>query len=188
MIPNTKKYTYKEFLEMTKDVEGAEFINGRIFYMAPSPSTEHQEISFRLLMELGDYFQDQACGVYHAPYDIVFENEDTGEKEIVQPDITIICDRSKLTPKHYKGVPAAVIEILSPATAAKDTIEKMNLYMRFGVKEYWIVKPKSKVVEIYTLEGEIYTEPTVYAKDDTVESYLFEGLRIQLEKIFRRNV
>ncbi len=185
LSPKTRKYTYEEFIEITKDTEQVEFINGTIYYMSPSPNTVHQDISFNLVMELGTYFKNKDCKVYHAPYDIIFEDEQTGEKQIVQPDLVIICDKSKITPNKYKGVPTAIVEILSPSTAAKDTIEKMNLYMKFGVSEYWIVKPKSKVVEIYTLENNIYTEPTVYSKNDIVCSTIFHDLAIELKSIFK---
>jgi Uma2 family endonuclease len=104
----------------------------------------------------------------------------------VQPDLMIICEKSNFTNTNYKGVPNLIIEILSPSTAARDTIKKMDLYMRFGVPEYWIVSPKNKTIMVYSFDNEInaYTEPTIYSKNDLVNSILFPELSIELKSIF----
>lgn len=174
LIPKNNKYTYEDFLEITKDIKCVEYINSQIYYMPQSPNTEYQKISFNLVRSL--------VAILKVKYDVIFE----GEKQTIQPNLTIICDKSKITPNNYKGIPTAIIEILSSATAEKHTIEKMNLYMRFGVSEYWIVKPKSRVVEIYTLEERIYTKPTVYSKDDVVKSSIYSDLSINLKAIFTK--
>lgn len=183
LIPQSKKLTYEEFLEQTKDVERAEFIDGDIYLLA-SPSPEHQRISFKLCLKLGNFFTNSQCEVFSAPLDVVFECNETGEIQVVQPDIMVICDKSKFTTNSYKGIPNIIIEILSPSTTAKDTIKKMDLYMRYGVKEYWIVKPKSKIIEVYYLEDGVYTEPMAYSKDDIARSNIFEDLSIELKSIF----
>lgn len=184
MLPlGHKKYTYEEFLEITKDIERAEFIDGEIYCQA-SPNTEHQRISIKLSNKIFNYFDGKECEVFSAPYNIIFENSETGEKSSSQPDIVVICDKSKFTKTNYSGKPTLIIEILSDSTASIDTIKKMDLYMRFGVKEYWIVRPKSKTIDIYFLENGIYTEPMAYSKDDIVSSNIFSDLSIKLKDIF----
>jgi Uma2 family endonuclease len=185
MLPQPQKYTYAEFVEITADIERAEFIDGEIFMLA-SPSPEHQRISGNLFFELKNYFKNKKCEPFSAPLDVVLEDDKTSTKETVQPDLMIICEKSNFTNTNYKGVPNLIIEILSPSTAARDTIKKMDLYMRFGVPEYWIVSPKNKTIMVYSFDNEInaYTEPTIYSKNDLVNSILFPELSIELKSIF----
>lgn len=185
MIPQSKKYSYEEFLQITKDIERVEYIDGDIYYLA-SPSPEHQNISLNIERKLGDYFQGKECRVYHAPLDVILEDEYTGEKRNAQPDIMVICDKSKFTKTNYSGVPTVIIEITSPSTASHDNLTKLNLYQRFQVPEYWIVSPKNKTVSVYFYDKEInaYIEPTIFAKDDTVVSSIFGDLSIELKDIF----
>jgi len=186
MIPQSKKYTYEEFLNITKDVERVEFIDGDIYYMA-APSPEHQAISFNIERKLGDYFEEKECWVYHAPLDVVLEDTKTGDKKNVQPDIMIICDKSKFTKANYSGVPNVIIEITSPSNAGHDNLTKLNLYQKFEIPEYWIVSPKNKTVSVYFYDKEVsaFIEPTIFAKDDVVKSSIFEDLEIGLMDIFK---
>lgn len=185
MLPESKKHTYDEFLQLTKDTERAELIDGEI-YMIASPTPEHQRISGNIFFEMKNYFKNKECEPFAAPLDIVLENDSGDKTDIVQPDLMVICDKSKFTSSNYKGIPTLIIEILSPSTAAKDTIKKMDLYMRFKLPEYWIVRPKSKTVDIYVYDENLraYTEPMAYSKDDVVKSSIFKDLSIKLENIF----
>ena len=187
MIPHVKdKYTYKEFLEITKNVERVELIDREIIYMS-SPSTEHQRISGNLYFTLRQYFNDSQCEVVTAPYDVILDNEEQRNKNSVQPDLMVICDKSKFTKNNYTGVPTVIIEIVSPSNATHDTITKLNLYDRFKVPEYWIVSPKNKSVTIYKYEDDIqsYGEFTIYNKDDAANSEIFKQLLIPLNEIFK---
>ena len=183
MLPELKKVTYKEFCEIDKGEDRLEYINGEV-YLQSAPSVEHQSVVTNLSTELGIYFKGKECRHFVAPFDVVLQNET--EKHKVQPDITVICDNSGFTKNNYTGVPTIVVEVLSPSTVSKDYIIKMDLYMRFGVKEYWIVSPKNKSMEIFALENGSYLEPIVYSKNDTVKSTLFDNLSIQLKDIFLR--
>lgn len=185
MIPQLKKHSYEEFLQLTKDIEKVEYIDGEIYYLA-APTPEHQAISYNIERKLGNYFEGKECRVYHAPLDVLLEDEDMGEKKIVQPDVMVICDKSKFTNTNYSGVPTIVIEITSPSTAGHDNLIKLNLYQRFQVPEYWIVSPKNKTVSVYYYDKEInaYLEPTIFAKDDIVNSNTFSDLSIELKSIF----
>uniref|UniRef100_UPI00308451AC Uma2 family endonuclease n=1 Tax=Desulforadius tongensis TaxID=1216062 RepID=UPI00308451AC len=182
LLPKLTKVTYEEFLEMDNSSEDRlEYINGEV-HLQSAPSVEHQRVVTNLSTEFGIYFKNKECKHFVAPFDVVFQNET--EKHRVQPDITVICDKSGFNENNYTGVPTIAVEVLSPSTTSKDYVIKMDLYMRFGVKEYWIVSPKNKSVEIFTLENGIYLEPVVYSKDDTVKSSIFTDLSIQLKDIF----
>ena len=113
------------------------------------------------------------------------EKNDDEITTVVQPDITVVCDISKLDEKGCKGSPDWVIEILSPATAKKDLKEKYFLYEKFAVKEYWIVYPDYKVVSVYVLnENKSYNIPVVYGEEDEIKVGIFEDLTIDLKTVF----
>ncbi len=135
------KFTYRDYLHWPDD-ERWELIDGVAYNMSPAPNRIHQKISGELHRQIANYLIGKQCEVYAAPFDVRLPA--TGEKNdeittVVQPDITIVCDKSKLDKKGCKGSPDLVIEILSPYTAKKDMKEKHFLYEKFAVKEYWIV-------------------------------------------------
>lgn len=184
MLVNPKPITFEEFLEIDKNTEGyLEFING-VIYAQASPSTEHQRITTRLSSRFENYFRGKDCESIVSPYDIYLQSETERETHRVQPDLSVICDKSGFRENNYVGVPTLVIEVLSPSTASKDFIEKMNVYMRFGVKEYWIVSPKNKEVQIFALQEGVYREPISYKDTGIIRSVVFEELYIQIEEIF----
>jgi Uma2 family endonuclease len=117
-----------------------------------------------------------------SPFDIILKNEK--ETNRVQPDISVICDKSGFNELNYVGIPSLMIEVLSPSTMSKDFIKKMDLYMRFGVQEYWIVSPKNKEIQIFVLEEGSYSEMISYKENDILESVLFNDLKINLKEIF----
>lgn len=183
MLPAEKSMTYEDFLKLDNENENLEFINGKV-YLLSAPSVLHQTIVTNLSTEFGIYFRNNKCRHFVAPFDVVFIGEQ--EKHRAQPDLTVICDKEGLNENNYEGVPELVVEVLSSSTAAKDYIEKMNLYMRFGVKEYWIISPKNRTVEAFYLSSEnIYSEPTVYFENGIISSKVFPDLEIKLEGIFR---
>jgi len=185
MLPEEKKISFEEFLEIdSKSDELMEFIDGNI-YLQASPSTIHQRISRKISTAFDIYFRDRECEPFTAPFDILLANEEKRVKNKVIPDISVICDKSGLNDNNYVGVPALIIEILSPSTAWIDISKKLELYQSFGVKEYWIVSPKNCNVQVFNLNEEnVYEEPTNYHKDSIVESNIFTGLNINLKELF----
>ena len=105
---------------------------------------------------------------------------------VVQPDISVICDRIKLTYAGCTGAPDWIIEILSPFTSRKDMSIKYELYQRHGVKEYWIVDPGNKYVHVYLLDerGSYPEDPKIYLRDAVIECTVLEGLQIDLKRVF----
>lgn len=148
-LTQTKFYTEADYYNLPEDIR-AELIDGQLFNMA-APSRIHQKISSELHVTIGQYIRSKggSCDVYAAPFAVkLFEDRET----IVEPDISIICDRSKLTDKGCTGSPDWVIEIVSPGNSSHDYIRKLNLYADAGVREYWIVDPGRESVFVYYLE------------------------------------
>ena len=129
-----------------------EYIDGFV-YMSPSPSTKHQRISRKLLIKLGNFLGKQ-CEVFHAPFDIELKNDLIEGTKIVIPDLSVICEKSGFTESRYIGVPNLIIEILSPSNQSHDLITKLNLYLNYGVQEYWIVNPMLNSITVYSLNDE----------------------------------
>lgn len=161
-----------------------EYIDG-IVYMSPSPSTRHQRVSNRLETKFREYLEGKECELFHAPYDIELKNEEMKGTKIVIPDISIICDKSGFTDARYVGVPELIIEILSPSNQSHDLVTKLNLYMNYGVKEYWIVNPMLISVTVYTLNKEkMYEQYDMKTEIGFITSKIFKRLHIDLEYIF----
>lgn len=141
-----------------------------------------------MLSKFYGYLRDKACKVYAAPFDVrlPFENEkDEDIKTVVQPDIVVVCDKSKLDDRGCKGAPDLIIEITSPTTSRLDVKDKFNLYERAGVKEYWIADPNGKTVMVFK-QGEDgrYDRPDMYAEEDEIPVGIFMDLRVDLKEVF----
>lgn len=183
-------YTYEDYLKFP---EGArvELINGNIYAMSPAPSRIHQALIVEISTEINNFLRENksTCQVYVAPFDVVLceEEAELKAKNTVQPDISVVCDKSKLTDRGCSGAPDLIIEIVSAFNASNDYVKKLNLYQDFKVKEYWIINPKTKNTFVYILnEDGFYDEPSVYGGNSSIEVNLFKGLSIDLKEIFHR--
>jgi Uma2 family endonuclease len=180
-------FTYGDYLKWDDD-ERWELIDGVAYNMTPAPSRFHQKISLELILQLGNFFRKTPCDVYAAPFDVRLPEGDEADeavRTVVQPDISVICDRSKLDDKGCKGSPDLIVEILSPSTARKDMKEKFVRYERAGVKEYWIVDPSGKIVTVFKLSSEgLFGRPDVYGKEDRIKISIVEGLEVELLSVF----
>ncbi|MEL3956478.1 type II toxin-antitoxin system prevent-host-death family antitoxin [Caldifermentibacillus hisashii] len=181
-----KKATYEEFLQLWHDSdERYEYIDGEIYLLA-SPKTAHQIAVGEIYGSFYNYFQGSNCTPIVAPYDI--ELRRTSEQiNIVQPDIMVICDLEEHLDDndYYKGIPTLIVEVLSKGTRRKDLIKKLDLYMSCGVKEYWIVNPDNKEVTVYLFAEQNIQEFTTFKQNEIAQSYLFEKLKIEVQRIFR---
>lgn len=184
-LPKSSFVDFEEYLKMRENRDELfEYIDG-VVYMSPSPSTKHQRISSRLQMKLGIYLDGKSCEVFNAPYDIELKKDDIEGSRIVIPDISVICDINGFTEARYVGVPSLIVEILSPSNQSHDLITKLNLYMNYGVKEYWIVNPMLESVTVYMLNDEkMYDQFDMKTSKGVVKSKLLEGFTIDLEYIF----
>ncbi|MBS6601197.1 MAG: Uma2 family endonuclease [Clostridium sp.] len=184
MIPNKNKiYTYKDYLTFPDD-ERVEIIEGELYNMA-SPSVVHQSLSMEISYSLKHYIKSNNgdCKVLTAPFDVVFTNDDEEVEEssnVVIPDISVICDKNKLSDgKKCVGSPDMIVEIVSPSNSGHDYVTKLNLYQKYKVKEYWIVSPKSKKILVYILNDKgFYDEPMFYTFNDKVKVNIYDDLEI----------
>jgi Uma2 family endonuclease len=183
----TKKYTYKDYIQWSSS-ERWEIINGIPYNMSPAPSRKHQKVSGELYSAIHTYLKGKTCEIYSAPFDVRLPIDNESDDEIctvVQPDITVICDKSKLDDRGCKGTPDFIVEITSPSTFRKDIKEKFDLYEKVGVKEYWIVYPDEKLIVSYKLNSDgKFGRPTVYSEEDRVGISLFEAFNIDLSEVF----
>lgn len=185
-LPNENLITLEEFYKMRESSDRPlEYVDGVVF-MSPSPSTRHQRISGRLYVQLFHFLEGTDCEVFHAPFDIQLQQEHVEGTNIVIPDLSVICDKRGLTEITYIGVPAVMIEILSPSNQAHDLVFKLNLYMQYGVKEYWIINPILNIVQIYTLNEDLqYQQLDVLRDTGTVRSNVLQGFSVNLETLFQ---
>ena len=180
----TKKYSYSDYL-LWKFEEQVELIKGKIFKMSPAPARKHQNISWNLTLILGNFFQNYPWKAFHAPFDVRLPSKSENKiYTVVQPDICVICDLSKLDDKGCLGAPDLVIEILSPGNSDREMKDKFDLYEESGVKEYWIVQPEGKWVNIYVLENGRFITHRPFIASDTIKSQVFKDLEFPAEKIF----
>ena len=181
------RYTFADVLAWDEH-ERAEIIDGEAVMMAP-PTSTHQEISGALFAQLYNYLDGKQCRVYAAPFAVrLFEKAGDPPEDVdtmVEPDLSVICDRSKIDKYGCKGAPDMVIEILSPSTRRHDRIVKMNLYQRAGVREYWIVNPEDKTIQVMLQDGagslRIHED---YGQEDTAKVNVLDGCFIELNKVF----
>ena len=184
VIKNTK-LSYEAYLELREKSDHIlEYIDG-IVYMSPSPSTKHQRISSKLHAKLYNILEGKSCEVFHAPFDILLKNDDIEDEKLVIPDLSVVCDKSGFTDNKYIGVPSLIIEILSPSNQSHDLVTKLNIYMKYGVQEYWIVNPILNTVMLYTLnQDRMYEQSIVKTETGIVKSKLLEGFEVDIEELF----
>ena len=159
--------------------ERAELIDGRIYYMAP-PSTRHQRILNYISTEINLYIRNNngAYEVFPAPFAVFLDKDD---KNYVEPDISVICDKSKLEDKGCNGAPDWIVEVISPSTQRMDYSIKLFKYRTAGVREYWIVNPITKTVQIYSFDGE--EDSSQFSFDDEIPVHIFDGLTIKISDL-----
>lgn len=184
---DNKIYTYDDYLKFIDD-QPVEIIDGRICAMSPAPSRIHQTIISKLIIAIGRYIEDNHgdCEIFTAPFDVILVEENEAEKNsknIVQPDISVICDQNKLTDKGCTGSPDMIVEVVSPFNPRNDYIKKLNLYEQFKVREYWIINPMKKTILVYTLSNNGYDMPDVYTFNDKVRVTIYDNLEIDFKSL-----
>lgn len=174
MAKKEEAYTLDD-IYMLPEGERAELVDGKIYYMAP-PNTVHQRLVHFFDREIGNYIADNRgeCEVFPAPF-AVFLSE--GGENYVEPDISVICDREKITDKGCDGAPDWVIEIVSPGSRKMDYYKKLFLYRTAGVREYWVVDPDREIVTVYSFEQDNMEE---YPFGESVPAEIYEGLSMKI--------
>ena len=185
----TKKYSYSDYL-LWQLQERVELIKGYLFKMSPAPSMQHQRVSRRLSHQLFNYFEEQKCEVFSAPFDVRLPKHAEGNEQIftvVQPDICVICDQEKLDKRGCLGAPDLIVEILSPGNSKKEMNEKFEVYEEAGVREYWLVNLYDKHIIMYILKDGQFIGLKPFIEDTTLYSSIFPNLSIELLPVFKED-
>jgi Uma2 family endonuclease len=187
---DVERFTYAHYVTWP-DEERWELIEGIPYDMSPAPSRYHQEISMNLGVEISKFLKEKGknCKIYAAPFDVRLpEGQQTDDETmtVVQPDILVVCDPGKLDDKGCKGAPDFIVEITSPATVKKDLKDKLLLYEKHGVPEYWVIQPQEHIIMVYKLnDRKRYDRAEIFSKEDKISLTLKEGtLEIDLETVF----
>jgi len=184
----SKRYTYADYIKWQFQ-ERVELLNGGVLKMV-APSSKHQEVSINLSGILWGHLREKKCKVYAAPFDVRLplpqqRATDDNIATVVQPDLCVICDLSKIKKRGCVGAPDLVIEILSPSNAKREMRDKYELYEEAGVLEYWIVAPSRRTVWVYTLvEGRFANISRPLTDEDVLKSPVFPDLSINLAEVF----
>ncbi len=184
----SKQYTYADYLTW-QIKERVELLRGYIYKMSPAPNRYHQRISWNLQLPIAAYLKNKKCQAYSAPFDVRLSHIDKKINApiitVVQPDICIICDLTKLDKRGCLGAPDWVIEILSEGNSRKEMKQKKELYEESGVGEYWIIQPEYENILVYLLQDNgKYVMKTTFFGDETVSPFLFPDLEIDLSEVF----
>jgi Uma2 family endonuclease len=175
-------YTYADVLAWDEG-ERYELFDGEAVLMAP-PNRIHQGILMELAAQLHAFSRGTACKVYPAPFGVrLFPREDNSDDTFFEPDITVVRDPAKLDDQGCRGAPDLVVEILSPSTTKHDFLYKFNKYREAGVREYWIVNPDEKILQVCLLDGDAY-RVFGYDSGDTVPVTVLPGCQIDLKAVF----
>ncbi|MEW5814563.1 MAG: Uma2 family endonuclease [Spirochaetota bacterium] len=186
---NDRLYTYADYLTWP-DEERWELIEGVAYDMSPAPNRRHQHILGQLFRKIADFLDDKPCQAYFAPFDLRLSEKGPIAKDaeitnVVQPDLSVYCREHALDERGARGAPDLIAEILSPHTSLKDQREKLLLYERFQVKEYWIIDPERSFLWAYRLQDrDLYGKPEVFGPEDTVKSTALQGFSVNLGTLF----
>ena len=181
-------HTYGEYCGWPDD-QRFELIDGVAYAMAPAPTRSHQRLVGELFRVVADELEGSGCEVNVAPFDVRLPLGDEADEDVltvVQPDISVVCDQSKLDDKGCRGAPDWLIEVLSPGSAGHDQVRTLALYERHGVREHWLVHPVDRVVTIYRLEGSAYGRPMVSELQGRSGCRACPGVEVDWERVAKR--
>lgn len=177
-------YTYADYMTW-QFKERLELLRGKIALMSPAPNLQHQRIVTRLSALVTTHLMGTSCQPFVAPFDVRLPSPDGKHDTVVQPDICVVCDESKLDVQGCHGAPDLVVEVLSPGNSLKEMREKYSLYEEAGVKEYWLISPENPSLILYVRNSEgkfIGLQPLT--NQDQLSTELFPGLSVDLSKVF----
>lgn len=183
----SERFTYADVLRWPED-ERWEVIEGAPQAMSPASSTAHQRFAGELFRQIANFLVDHPCQVFMAPFDVRLAAAGTPSDEVttvVQPDVVVLCDLAGLDERGFQGTPTWIIEVLSPATSARDQITKLALYEAHGVRCYWLVHLVDHVVTAYTRlpDGTGFGRPRVSETKGQLASGVLDGLIIDWDRL-----
>lgn len=181
-LPQKEIYTIENIYALPEG-QRAELIDGQMYMMAP-PNTIHQRIIMNLSRKIANYIEAHkgSCEVFPAPFAVFLNGDDLN---YVEPDITVICDKDKLDDRGCNGAPDWIIEVVSPSTSRMDYGVKLFKYRSAGVREYWIVNPKTRTVNLFDFEHEKMSNQ--YSFEDTIPVCIYDNLEINIAELLSTN-
>jgi Uma2 family endonuclease len=177
----SKAYTFKDYLSW-RFKERVELFWGYVSRMSPAPNSKHQEISSDLHGIIWSFLRKKSCKVYSAPFDVYLPSLKGDGQTVVQPDLCVICDVSKIEKQGCVGSPDLVIEILSLGNSRKEMTKKFQIYEQAGVKEYWVIFPYEQMIQVYILENDKFQLQPLTEK--FLKSVVLEGFELDLDSLF----
>ncbi|MFA6506197.1 MAG: Uma2 family endonuclease [Treponemataceae bacterium] len=181
-LKNEKRYTYADY-KTWPEGERWELIKGVPYAMSPAPVRRHQRLVGLLFLQLGKWFEGKACVPMLSPLDIFLPETDESldaTDTVVQPDLVVVCDESKLVDEGVRGAPDFAIEILSPSTAWRDQTEKRDLYEKHGVREFWVINPETREVTAWNLENGKFSLPRAGSLAVGMDVPIYPGLNLKV--------
>ena len=182
-----KLYTYADYYKWRFE-DRVELIKGKIFKMSPAPNPYHQELAGNIFNTIKNFLRKKQCKVYFAPFDVRLIRKSKNDEDIItvlQPDICVVCDLTKIDKRGCIGAPDLVVEVLSPGNSTKELRNKYEVYEESGVKEYWVVSPQNQTFIIYTLHNGKFQLSPVKMPGDIVTSSVLPGIEIDLTELFK---
>jgi Uma2 family endonuclease len=179
-------HTYRDYLTWTENAR-YELIDGAAYLMAPAPARAHQESVLEMARQVANALQGKPCRPFIAPFDVRLpkSNEaDASVDTVVQPDLLVVCDASKLDERGMRGAPDWVVEVLSPSSASHDQTIKLAAYERAGVPEVWLVHPIDHVITVFRLEGTRYGRPGIFETKGTLAVTTVSDIVIDWDLVF----
>jgi Uma2 family endonuclease len=181
-------YSYADYLKWTFE-ERLELLRGKIFKMSPAPASKHQLIVGEIHYQIKKHLRHKSCQVFLSPFDVRLSprRKEANSKvlTVVQPDVCVVCDLSKIDKNGCVGAPDLVVEVLSPGNTGREMKDKYEIYEENGVKEYWLVEPNDKIVLVYVLnEQGRYVGLKPFTETEILTSAIIKDFAVPVSEIF----
>lgn len=187
-LKDTQPHSYGDYLTWPDDSR-YELIDGDAYLMAPGPDLGHQDVAGEIYLQIRQALKNKSCRAFIAPLDVRLPKHNEADKDIdtvVQPDVLVVCDSSKLDRRGVRGAPDWVVEVLSPSTASHDQILKRKIYERHGVREYWLIHPVDRVLTVYRLVNAEYGKPELFELHGETRVGILPEIVIQWDDLVAR--
>jgi Uma2 family endonuclease len=187
-LKDTQHHCYGDYLTWPDDSR-YELIDGSAYAMSPAPDLAHQDVAGEIYRQTANILAGKSCRAFIAPVDVRLPKHNEADESIdtvVQPDVLVVCDSSKLDRRGVRGAPDWIVEVLSPSTAGHDQIKKRNLYERHGVKEYWLIHPMDRVLTVYHLIDGEYGKPELYELNGETQVSALPDIVIRWDELVMR--
>lgn len=187
-LRDDRYHTYADYLAWPEDLR-YELIDGTAYLMAPAPTLEHQDVVGEIYFQLRQALEGKSCRAFVAPIDVRLPKADEADDQVdtvLQPDVLVVCDPSRLDRRGVRGAPDLVVEVLSSATASHDHVWKRRVYERSGVREYWLVHPIDRMITVYRLRDGEYGKPEVLELTGETAVGVLPGVSVRWDELVRR--